>query len=464
MLRFFRHLYTIRNVFFILGEASFIYVAVLVSSWILMGPSVDVLDKWLNLRALVISFVCIVCLYYNSVYDISVTRKYSELTIRLMQAFGAALIILAGIYALFQDVMICRGFFLIYLPIVMGLIALWRFLYMTVLHRGILNQRILLLGSSDISQGIVSTILEQIDCGYTLVAVAEEKHRNKTIQGLTSRILRLEGYDNLYQKARAAGIDKIVVAIKERRGAFPLDELLTCRVEGLEIVEGNSFYEMLTGKLIVSDTNPTWFIFSEGFRKTWIQTFIKRVEDIVASMILIAVFLPVVLATAVLIKLESTGPVLFSQERLGKRKKPYRIYKFRSMRQDAEKESGPVWAKANDDRVTRVGKFIRKWRVDEIPQLWNVLKGDMSLVGPRPERDHFIKQLSEQIPYYSERFCVKPGLTGWAQVCYGYGDSIEDAVEKLNYDLFYIKNLSIFMDIVIIFRTVKTVIFGVGAR
>jgi exopolysaccharide biosynthesis polyprenyl glycosylphosphotransferase len=190
----------------------------------------------------------------------------------------------------------------------------------------------------------------------------------------------------------------------------------------------------------------------------------KRIEDIVLSLLLLTLLSWVVCITALLIKIESKGPVLFSQSRLGKRKKEYQIYKFRSMRVDAEKDSGPVWAKTNDDRITRVGKFIRKWRVDEIPQLWNVLKGDMSLVGPRPEREYFINQLEGIIPYYSQRFTVKPGLTGWAQVCYGYGDSVEDAIEKLNYDLFYIKNMSFFMDVVIIFRTVKTVIFGVGAR
>jgi lipopolysaccharide/colanic/teichoic acid biosynthesis glycosyltransferase len=174
--------------------------------------------------------------------------------------------------------------------------------------------------------------------------------------------------------------------------------------------------------------------------------------------------LPVILATAVLIKIDSKGPVLFSQSRVGQKRKIYNVFKFRSMIVDAEKQSGPVWAESNDDRITRIGKFIRKWRIDEIPQLWNVLKGDMSFAGPRPERDYFVKKLEDVIPYYSQRFSVKPGVTGWAQVSYGYGASVEDAVEKLNYDLFYIKNMSIFMDLIIVLRTVKTVLFGKGAR
>ena len=179
---------------------------------------------------------------------------------------------------------------------------------------------------------------------------------------------------------------------------------------------------------------------------------------------MLILFSPLIIVTAILIKIDSTGPVLFTQERVGKNEKPYMLYKFRSMVQDAEKQSGPVWASDNDKRKTRVGRIIRKWRIDEIPQLWNVLKGDMSFVGPRPEREFFVKKLEGAIPYYGERFSVKPGITGWAQVCYGYGASVDDAVEKVNYDLFYIKNMSVFMDLMIILRTIKIVLFGKGAR
>ena len=186
--------------------------------------------------------------------------------------------------------------------------------------------------------------------------------------------------------------------------------------------------------------------------------------DIILSIVLIILLSPVIIITAILIKMDSKGPVLFSQDRVGENKKTYMVYKFRSMVADAEKKSGPVWAKDNDDRVTCVGRFIRKWRVDELPQLWNVLIGNMSFVGPRPEREFFVKKLKDIIPYYEERFSVKPGITGWAQVCYGYGASVEDAVEKLSYDLFYIKNMSFFMDLMIVLRTTKIVLFGKGAR
>lgn len=303
--------------------------------------------------------------------------------------------------------------------------------------------------------------MEKTDSGYEIGAVITETQRmpdNSQSQGMISK----EAYENICQLAKQKGIKKIVVALKEKRGAFPVQELLECRVNGIDIIEGNSFYEMLTGKLIVEQINPSWLIFSQGFQKTWSQKIFKRMIDLILSTLMLAGLSPLIFLTAIIIKLDSKGPVLFSQERVGENHKPYMVHKFRSMRSDAEKETGPVWAKENDDRITRIGHFIRKWRIDEIPQLWNVLKGEMSFVGPRPEREHFVKQLMDIIPYYGERFTVKPGLTGWAQVSYGYGASIDDAIEKLNYDLFYIKNMSILMDLMIVARTVKTVIFGHG--
>jgi sugar transferase (PEP-CTERM system associated) len=239
-------------------------------------------------------------------------------------------------------------------------------------------------------------------------------------------------------------------------------ELLKCRISGIEVLEGNTFYEMLMGKLIVEQINPSWLIFSAGFQKSFLQKLSKRTIDLLISSTMLILLSPLIVLTAIIIKLDSKGPIFFSQERMGENRKPYMVHKFRSMRSDAEKSTGPVWAQENDDRITKIGHFIRKTRIDEIPQLWNILKGEMSFVGPRPEREHFVRELEEIIPYYGERFSVKPGLTGWAQVSYGYGATVEDAIEKLNYELFYIKNMSILMDIMIVARTVKTVIFGMG--
>ncbi|MFC1816189.1 TIGR03013 family XrtA/PEP-CTERM system glycosyltransferase [Thermodesulfobacteriota bacterium] len=341
----------------------------------------------------------------------------------------------------------------------------WRFFYMLVLSHGIFNQKIILLGSGELAQKIEAEVHEKKDSGYT-ISVKVQKNRDITDRDIKADPLCIikRDYDGLCEAANELNIRKIVVAISEKRGAFPIRELLKCRVDGIDILEGNSFYEMLTGKLIVEQINPAWLIFSEGFRKSLFRRFVKRTEDLILSFIMLVFLMPLVILIGLLIKMDSKGPVFFSQERVGEDRKPYRVYKFRSMITDAEKLSGPVWAKGDDERVTRVGERIRKLRIDEIPQLWNVLKGDMSFVGPRPEREFFVKQLEEIIPYYGERFTVKPGLTGWAQVSYGYGASVEDAIEKLNYDLFYIKNMSTFRDLMIVFRTVKIVLFGKGAR
>jgi sugar transferase (PEP-CTERM system associated) len=271
-------------------------------------------------------------------------------------------------------------------------------------------------------------------------------------------------FEGMCELSQGLGIKKIVVSFREKRSIFPTQELLRCRVEGIEIIEGNSFYENLTGKLLVEFINPSWLIFSNGFQKSWMRRIIKRSIDFVLASVLLVAFAPFFLLAAVAIRLDSPGPAFFSQQRVGERHRLYRMHKFRSMVKDAEQLSGPVYAVENDPRVTRMGRLLRRMRIDELPQLWNVFKGEMSIVGPRPEREVFVQELEKIVPYYRERFSVKPGISGWAQVNYGYGSSIRDAIEKLNYDLFYIKNMSNLMDLLVILRTIKILIFGYGVR
>jgi sugar transferase (PEP-CTERM system associated) len=244
---------------------------------------------------------------------------------------------------------------------------------------------------------------------------------------------------------------------------MPIADLLTSKLRGRIIEDGISFYEAITGKILVEKVNPAWLIFSEGFDCGRMTYLVKRILDLALAFIGLSLSLPVTLITGLLIKLESPGPVFYRQERVGERGDVFSIIKFRSMRQDAEKD-GAVWACQNDNRVTRIGGFIRKVRIDEIPQIWNVIRGQMSFVGPRPERPIFVDQLVQKLPYYSLRHSAKPGITGWAQVCYPYGASEEDALRKLEYDLYYIKHQSFFIDLLIIFRTVKTVLFQKGSR
>jgi sugar transferase (PEP-CTERM system associated) len=285
---------------------------------------------------------------------------------------------------------------------------------------------------------------------------------NEPIHVPIGSILDTEG--ELYETVKRENADKIVVSLTERRGVLPLQEIMTCKLSGIEVIDAPSFYERMTGKLLLENITPSWFIFSDGFRITALVRFIKRVADVLFSAAGILLVLPFIPLIALAICLDSPGPILFRQVRVGEREKNFTLYKFRTMRQDAEKGTGAVWAKEKDPRVTRLGNFLRKSRIDEIPQLFNVLKGDMSLVGPRPERPEFIEKLKAVIPYYSERHFVKPGVTGWAQVRYPYGASVEDALEKLRYDLYYIKNLTLTFDLMIILETVKVVLFRRGGR
>jgi len=261
------------------------------------------------------------------------------------------------------------------------------------------------------------------------------------------------------------GIDEIIMAVRERRGdTLTLNELLTCKLAGVRVVEQSTFFEHIGGELRIDALRASWLIFGDGFRQGRMRSLVKRTFDLAASLILLVATLPVMLATAVAIALESSGPVLYRQERVGRQSKPFKVYKFRSMRTDAEADGVPRWANANDSRITRVGQFIRRTRIDELPQIFNVLKGDMSFVGPRPERSYFVDQLAEQIPFYSARHSIKPGITGWAQVSYRYGSSVDDALHKLQFDLYYVKNHTIFLDLLILLKTVKVVLSGDGAR
>jgi sugar transferase (PEP-CTERM system associated) len=245
---------------------------------------------------------------------------------------------------------------------------------------------------------------------------------------------------------------------------MPLQELLDCKVSGIDVYDIATHFEKNLGQIRVGYVNPGWLIFGDGFDQGVVRTAVKRAFDISCSAILLVLAAPVMLLSALAIKLDSPGPVLYRQERVGLNGRRFSIAKFRSMREDAEKEGRPRWATANDDRVTRVGRLIRLLRIDELPQIFNVLRGDMSLVGPRPERPFFVDQLQQQVPYFAVRHSVKPGVTGWAQVRYPYGSSVEDAIQKLQYDLYYVKNHSLFLDIVILFETVVVVLTGKGAR
>ena len=279
----------------------------------------------------------------------------------------------------------------------------------------------------------------------------------------SEQVLSLRG--TLGETAIGLRVDEIVVALTERRaGSMPLRQLLDCKIAGVKVSDLNSHFEKTLGQIRIDYLNASWLIFGDGFNQGGFRTFVKRAFDLVCATMLLIVTAPVMLVTALLIKLESAGPVFYRQERVGLDGRTFEVVKFRSMRTDAEKDGKPRWASANDDRVTRVGSFIRRARIDELPQLFNVFKGEMSMVGPRPERPYFVEQLTQQIPFFAVRHSVKPGITGWAQVRYAYGATVEDSQQKLQYDLYYVKNHTLFLDLVVLLETVGVVLTGKGAR
>jgi sugar transferase (PEP-CTERM system associated) len=280
-----------------------------------------------------------------------------------------------------------------------------------------------------------------------------------------AHVLPMTSEDSLLSMVKKYAVDQIVVAVRDRRGGgLPVDQLLECKMRGVKVIELSTFFEREYRQVLLESLNPSWMVLGDGFRQGYFGNAVKRLFDLAVSGILLLLALPIMLVTAVCIFLESGAPVFYRQERVGQGGRVFTLYKFRSMRNEAESDGKPRWAGTNDDRTTRVGRFIRKWRIDELPQIFNVFKGEMSFVGPRPERPFFVDQLTKQIPFYALRQSAKPGITGWAQVRYQYGASVDDAVEKLQYDLYYVKNRCLFLDLAILLDTVEVVLWRKGSR
>jgi sugar transferase (PEP-CTERM system associated) len=462
MFRILNRYYPGRNIAFFFIESLVIFLSVVASAYIRFGGDIT-LFAWYKLllaKALLITIVCQGCLYYNELYDFKVVVNNVELLIRLFQAIGASYIILALIYYILPGVIIGRGIFLINLFLVIFLIVSWRLAYNWILKTKKFDQKIVFVGDSDLARMLTGEIQAKKDSGFQIMGVIDSGFSQDGISSLPI----LGNYGQLSDIVEKNNIERIVVTLLERRGTFPADELLKCKLKGVAVEEGISFYERFTGKLLVGSLYPSWLIFSSGFKKSEIRKAIKRITGVAISVIGLILSLPLAVIAAIAIKFDSPGPVILKQERVGENGKIFNLFKFRSMFQNSEENGEAVWATENDPRITRVGRIIRKIRIDEIPQMLNVLKGDMSFVGPRPERPQFVEELEKQIPYYSQRHSVKPGITGWAQIMYPYGSSVKDAREKLHYDLYYIKNLTIFFDLMILFNTIRVILFGKGAR
>jgi sugar transferase (PEP-CTERM system associated) len=400
--------------------------------------------------------------YLFDLYEFREIRKQGLPVVRILHAIGVAAIILAFILFAFRDLLFNRYVVLTSMLLMFIPMTAWRLFVMWLFGHPRLAERVLILGTEGNAVEIAREALERPGMGYKIVgfvgdepALVGKSLINPTVLGLADDIEEIVSRHN---------ISRIVVAINDRRGHMPLGPLVDLKLrDGVAIEEMGSFYERLTGKVHTKTLRPSWLIFSGTSGRLRLYRHARRLFDIVFSAVGLLLALPVMAITAIAIKLDSRGPVIYKQERVGERNRTFTIMKFRSMRLDAE-STGPVWAERDDPRITRVGRVIRKLRIDELPQFVNIIRGEMAVIGPRPERTEFVKQLERQIPYYSQRHLVKPGLTGWAQIRYPYGASVEDAIEKLQYDLYYIKNQSPLLDAVTLFETVRIVLFGRGAR
>ncbi len=468
----FKKYYPARNLVFVFGEGLLIFLVIngIFISWTGLAVYGDLLFLYF-LRALVVTLVFQLCFYLVDLYDYTIIPKLYDHLLKVLQTFGLGCILLAFIYYLFPVLVISNAVFWSGMLGVGLAILLWRLLYFLALQSGLFTQPIALIGTGRSAAQIVRAIEDKKDSGFKVAAFVNCGRPNRESGSESASLPELERkgvpvypeIQDLRGLCENRSIEKIVLALDEKRGMLPMHELIQFKFMGIQILDAVGFYEELTGKIMVETVNPSWLLFSEGFYVGRVVRSMKRLLDLVMALSVLILSSPVFILSALIIKLESPGGVFYVQERVGRHGRPFKILKFRSMRTDAESD-GPVWAAADDLRVTRFGRLIRKLRIDELPQLLNVLKGDMSFVGPRPERPVFVETLTQRIPFYTFRHVVKPGITGWAQIYYPYGASEEDALRKLEYDLYYIKNLSIGMDISTILQTIKVVMFQKGAR
>ena len=449
--------------------------------------------------------VWLVSLYFHDLYDYQVLSMRREMALRAVQAIGISWVLLAVLYYLFPSLELGRGTSLYAMVITLVLLLSIRLAVHSVLDLPNMGERILIIGDGEEVYDAVEAAVDRRAAGYRIVGIltaplpessghlsieaayaaignghlpsAENYVRNGNGHSVGIRIYsdnsnarirdirEIGTIDDLEQIVSEERIDRVVVGVRQRRGVFPAEALLRLRLNGeVSIEECAAFYERVCGKVHLDLIRPSWLIFSEHSRNTQTKAAVRDLVHRLLALIGLIVSIPIAIVTAILIKLESRGPIFYIQERVGKSGRRFNVIKFRSMRNDAEAPGQPVWASDNDARVTSVGRVIRKVRIDEIPQFWNIIKGEMKFVGPRPERPQFVEQLAQEIPFYEHRHLVAPGLTGWAQIRYPYGASVEDARHKLEYDLYYIKNQTLKLDLLIVLQTVKIILLGRGGR
>jgi sugar transferase (PEP-CTERM system associated) len=448
----------------VLIEHVLIVLAVMFAALVPFGLAGAAYGPWdLLPRTVLIACILQVCLHYCDLYDLRTLSDRRELVSGLLRALGVASLILATLYFWKPSLIIGRGVFVFASVIIIVLVAGWRIAFEWLSLRAAPAERLLIVGTSAAALVLARELFARRgELGVELVGFVDPDPEKVGLPMINPGIIGT--IDDIPAIVRERKVDRVVVSLADARGKLPMDQLLAMRLnQGVRFDHLPTIYEQYTGKIAVENLRPSWLIFSEGFPSGWWPSTCKRATDIVLASVGLVLALPLMALAAVAVKLSSPGPVFYRQTRVGKEGKPFTICKFRSMYQDAEAATGAVWATAGDPRVTKVGRFLRRTRLDEIPQLLSVVTGDMSLVGPRPERPEFVGELTTQIPFYGQRHVVRPGVTGWAQVRHPYGSTVEDAFEKLQYDLFYIKRMSPGFDLFIILETIKTVLVRAGS-
>ncbi len=456
MIRLFKVYYPLRALILLAGEALIVWFS------FVLGTRIQNEDWWLQLNVdggylKIIGVTACVLLFSHwlDLYDSASLGAKWDQTFRLLLVLGFVALALSAIGYLFPRFLPGNGSLLAGLAILTFLLFGWRVAYSWMVRQPLFRERVYVLGTGDRAQRLVNGLRERSELGIDVVGWTgglEGEHTRGTVA------------THLLEHAKEAGVHRVIVAMPDRRGRLPVEELLDLRLAGVTIEEATSWLEKISGRIEVEQLNPSWLVFAEGFRFSNFSRAMSRLFNFALAFVGTIFSLPLLPLVGLAVWLDSPGPVLYRQKRVGYRGVVFFCYKFRTMRQDAEADTGATWATDDDPRITRVGRFLRSSRLDELPQLWCVLKGDMNFVGPRPERPEFVDWLSKEIPYYGVRNAVRPGITGWAQVQYKYGNTLEDAREKLQYDLFYIKNASVGLDVLIMFQTVKIVLLRRGSQ
>ncbi len=457
MIRLFNVYYPIRTLVLLIGEALIIWTSFLLGAVFEFRQ-----DSYLVLnfeggyyKIFAVTALVLLCSHWLDLYDTARLHTKGELYFRLLLVPGVLAFLLAGVAYIRPEYLLGRNSATIGLLILTVALIGWRLGYTWLVQLPILVERVYVLGTGERAQRLVQGLRQNPEVGVEIANWTGKMEGAVTRESMAAHLM---------EAVQRQKVHRVIVATPDRRGTIPMPELLQLRMQGVKIEDATTYLEKMSGKIEVENLYPSWLVFGEGFRLGSSFLLTRRILSVIISLLGLIFALPLFPLIALAILLDSKGPVFYTQARVGKAGRVFKVVKFRTMRQDAEAANGPQWADDNDPRITRIGRFLRSSRLDEIPQLWCVLKGEMAFVGPRPERPEFVEWLSKEIPFYGVRHMVRPGLTGWAQVKYKYGSTVEDAREKLQYDLFYIKNASIGLDLLIVFQTVKTVLLLRGAQ